>query len=125
MIVGIDGRDGEGKSRLGRFLAWRLEMPCVETDTFLQVRTGSYAVRRDDLRRVVRTRLDLDRPVIVEGMFLLRTLQQIGEKPDVLVYVQKEPPHESAFERELEEYREHFDAGKLATHRYVWNDEGG
>lgn len=123
MIVGIDGRDGEGKSRLARFLAWRLEMPCLETDTFLQTRTGTYAVKTEDLRRAVRTRLDLKRPVIVEGVFLLRTLELIGESVDRLVYVNKEPANDtSGFEIDLANYRSTFRPEARADYSYRWAD---
>lgn len=123
MIVGVDGRDDEGKSTLARFLAWQLEMPCIETDTFLEVHSGSYNVRLEDLRRVVRTRMDLDCPVIVEGVFLLRTLQQIGEKAEVLVYVEKRPPNvTSDLETELRSYRSSFDPERRASYRYIWNE---
>lgn len=123
MIIGIDGRDGEGKSRLARFLAWRLEMPCLETDTFLQTGTGTYSLRIDDLRRAIRTRLDLKRPVIVEGVFLLRTLQLIGESVDRLVYVNKEPANDtSGFEIELANYRSTFRPDARADYCYRWAD---
>ena len=123
MIIGIDGRDGEGKSHLGRFLAWRLHMPCLETDTFLQTRTGAYSLRTDDLRRAIRTRLDLERPVIVEGVFLLRTLQLIGEEVERLVCVKKEPANDtSGFEIELADYRSTFQSEARANYCYSWVD---
>jgi uridine kinase len=85
--IAIDGRDGSGKSRLARLLAFKLDMPMIETDLFLIPHQGEPAYRYDDLRRAIETRHQLDRPVIVEGILILHTLAHIGIPHDFLVYV--------------------------------------
>ena len=87
-VIGVDGPPGAGKSTLARYLAWQLGMPAIETDTFLQLPSGSYALRTDDLNRAIRSRLDLERPVIVEGIRLLDTLAKVNLTPDFLVYIE-------------------------------------
>jgi ABC-type phosphate/phosphonate transport system ATPase subunit len=34
-LVAIDGRDGSGKTTLGRYLAWRFNVTLIESDLFL------------------------------------------------------------------------------------------
>lgn len=66
-IVAIDGVDGSGKSSLARYLAWQLGMPAIETDIFLvkEAPEGEY-VTRADLPLAIASRLDQNRPVIVD-----------------------------------------------------------
>ena len=85
-LIAIDGRDGSGKTTLGRFLAWYFNITLVETDLFLQEDAG-LTHHTDLLECLVAKRLAKSRPVIVEGITILKTLQSIGRKPDILVYI--------------------------------------
>lgn len=87
-LIGVDGRDGAGKSTLARFLAWQMGMPAIETDLFL----AEDELVRDTCRLVqlINARFDKSRPVIVEGMLLLKNLESIGLKPDYLIYVENQ-----------------------------------
>jgi len=85
-IVGIDGRDGSGKSTLAAWLAWQLGYPAVFLDMFV-VPDSRHLTWRDDLMLVLDSRRD--RPVIVEGVLILDALEQVGRKPNFLVYVEK------------------------------------
>ncbi|MBU4034001.1 MAG: hypothetical protein KKG34_04310, partial [Proteobacteria bacterium] len=67
-IIAIDGRDHSGKSSLGRYLSWQLGMSCLELDTFRNLQLSPYDFRLDDLRRSIDSRLERNRPVIVEGV---------------------------------------------------------
>lgn len=95
-IIAIDGWTGSGKSTLARFLAWQLEMPCVETDLFLTGDAwGSYDF--NSLRQVLNKRLEhrsrsgsLGRPVIVEGVGLLHILKTLSLEPNFLIQVHNE-----------------------------------
>lgn len=86
-VIGVDGLPAAGKSTLARYLAWQLGMPAIETDTFLELHSGPHAHRVPELGQVIRTRLELKRPVIVEGLLLLSSLERLSVTPDFLVYV--------------------------------------
>ena len=85
-LIAIDGRDGSGKTTLGRFLAWYFNVSLIETDLFLQEGAG-LIYHTEQIERLVAQRLSIPRPVIVEGLTVLKTLQSIGRTPDLLVYV--------------------------------------
>ena len=86
LLIAIDGADGIGKSSLASWLAWQLGMPAVHLDLFL---TSLHPIQwlTADLKRAVDRRLDLKRPVIVEGVLVLDALDQICRKADFVVYV--------------------------------------
>ena len=91
-VVAIDGRDGEGKTSLGRFLAWHFNVTLVETDLYL-VGDNSLNRRIEEIRRVVETRLERKRPVIVEGVGVLQILEDIGLKADFHIYLRNRRTH--------------------------------
>jgi uridine kinase len=108
-VVAIDGRDGVGKTTLGRHLAWHFNVSLVETDLFLVRGQGRLVYRDEEIARVVRARLDKPRPVIVEGVSVLRLLQRLKVAPDFVVYVRD--PSSGGGERldpELAEYEKTF-----------------
>lgn len=96
MTIAIDGVDHAGKSSLGRFLAWQTGMPVIETDFTLiggvkpPSGTGPLLPVHDPelLRRLIQHRHGLERPVLVEGIFVLRQLAAVGIDPDLLIAVQ-------------------------------------
>jgi hypothetical protein len=86
--VAVDGCTGVGKSELGRYLAWKLDMPCIETDMYRIEPGVTYPrYRINELKTVIKSRHELNQPVILEGNFLLRTMEQISIEPDFLIYV--------------------------------------
>lgn len=92
-LIAIDGQDGAGKSSLGRFLSLQTDMPCIETDLYLNPANEDIDYLETELARVVDSRLshgDVGRPVIVEGIFVLELLGRIGFSPDYLIYVERE-----------------------------------
>ncbi|HDS1598632.1 TPA: hypothetical protein QEL30_003497 [Stenotrophomonas maltophilia] len=91
-LVAIDGKPGTGKTTLGRFLAWYFNVSLVETDLFLAepaLTKGATGLNYElsAIRQIIDSRLQKPRPVIVEGVAVLRTLQQVGRTPDLLIYV--------------------------------------
>lgn len=86
-LVGIDGRDGSGKTTLGRYLAWHFNVSLLETDLFLVGNQEELKYYEDQIKRIISVRLTKPRPVIVEGVALLRLLSQLLIKPDFLIYV--------------------------------------
>ena len=86
-IVAIDGYPGVGKTSLGRFLAWRFNVSLVETDLFLIEGKGRMVHRNEEIARIIAKRVDIPRPVIVEGCAVLRILSELNRSPDFTIYV--------------------------------------
>jgi uridine kinase len=86
LLIVIDGADGCGKSSLASWLAWQLEMPTVHLDLYMTA-TAPIQWRTEDLDRAIDHRLFRERPVIVEGILALDALEQIGRRPDFIVFV--------------------------------------
>ena len=119
--IGVDGRDGAGKSGLARYLAWELDLPAIETDLLIVRDATPPAYRYDYLARLVEARHSLNRPVVLEGVFLLHTLKRIGVACDFLVYVESEEDNSSQTLREkLEQYDEEFNPRSKANFVFTW-----
>jgi adenylate kinase family enzyme len=76
-LIAIDGRGGVGKSPLGRRLSLELKLPLIETDLYLNDISNTLEYHSDELKRVINTRLNKNRPVIVEGIFIRQILKQL------------------------------------------------
>jgi hypothetical protein len=90
LLIGIDGIDGSGKSSAASWLSWQLGMHAVHSDLYLIRDSEPLAWRYDYLSEVLDPQTALQRPVIVEGVLLLRVLQKIDRAPDFLVFVEKD-----------------------------------
>ena len=92
IIVTIDGRDGVGKTTLGRYLAWHFNVTLIETDLFV-IPAQDYLIHLDDqVNRIIERRLATPAPVIVEGVAMLQLMKRIHRVPDFALYVQR-PGH--------------------------------
>jgi hypothetical protein len=87
LLIAIDGADGVGKSSLASWLAWQLGMPTVHLDLYLIRGSRPLKWRTDEVARLIQIRLDLGKPIIVEGILVLDVLDQISHSPDFLAYV--------------------------------------
>ena len=128
-FIGIDGRENQGKSTIGRFLALHMGMPTIQTDLFLKPENQQSSKNETEyldaeLKRVIETRLKLDRPVIVEGIFLLRTLDGLGLNPDYLIYAVNEEHEGSGTRREeFLAYENEYKPKTRANKEFYWNGE--
>ena len=87
-LVAIDGRDGCGKTTLGRFLAWHYNVTLIETDLFLYEGCESPTYYEEQLKRIINKRLSIPRPVIVEGIAVLKLLEGLNVDPDFLIFIE-------------------------------------
>lgn len=87
MTIAIDGVDGSGKSTLSRFLAWQLGMPAIETDTIIPIDSEEPKPESRLLNLLINSRHERNRPLIVEGVFVLCSLGEIGVIPEILIRV--------------------------------------
>ena len=86
-VVTIDGRDGVGKTTLGRYLAWQFNVTLIETDLFL-IPAQDYLLHLDDqVNRIIERRVTMPRPVIVEGVSVLQLMKRINRVPLFRIYV--------------------------------------
>jgi uridine kinase len=87
LLIGIDGKDGVGKTSLATWVAWQFGMPTVHLDLFIEQQDapGPLVWRVADLDRCVEVRGR--RPFVIEGVLLLDALDQIGRSPDFLIFV--------------------------------------
>ncbi|MHA6203496.1 hypothetical protein ACXU4B_03615 [Dyella soli] len=123
-LVAIDGRCLSGKTSMGRFLAWHFNSSLIESDLFLKG-NGEVDYRLGEIRRIINGRLKRGRSVFIEGITVLKTLQAIGRKPDVLVYVTRlNNPNYDSFDAVLTKYEQMFapQAAANVVVEHAWTD---
>ncbi len=119
--IAVDGVDDSGKSSLGRFLAWQLGMPLIETDLLLDRQPGHIGHDITTFSRLLAMRHDQDRPVIVEGVFVLKTLAKAGAMADFSIYVAaagREGSH--AWKVDFETYEAEYKSRQNANCMFTW-----
>jgi hypothetical protein len=121
MTVAVDGIDHAGKSSLARYLAWQLGVPQLETDLFLTHRKEPYTCDANLLKKFVDVRHDGNRPVIVEGVFVLRKLLEAGIDPDLVVRVEsRSRPTGGTWPTEFARYEADFPRTRNPDFQFVW-----
>lgn len=87
-IIGIDGKDGSGKSRLAKELAEKLPAKLIELDSFMEKNRGRYvsALKTEEIQGAI---IQASGIVIIEGVCLLAALKLVGIKLNTLVYVKR------------------------------------
>jgi 2-phosphoglycerate kinase len=87
IIVTIDGRDGVGKTTLGRYLAWHFNVTLIETDLFLIPAEDYFFHLDDQINRIIERRVTTPLPVIVEGVSVLQLMKRINRSAAFQIYV--------------------------------------
>jgi cytidylate kinase len=86
-IVTIDGREGVGKTTLGRYLAWTFNVTLIETDLFL-IPAQDYLIHLDDqVNRIVERRVSTPSPVLLEGIAMMQLMQRIHRSPAFAIWL--------------------------------------
>lgn len=85
-LIGIDGKNGSGKTKLASQLASELGYRHINLDSKLHKNRGNFInnIKYDELLAELK---DLDRPVIIEGVCLLAVLENLYKRLDMLIYV--------------------------------------
>jgi len=115
-IVTIDGREGVGKTTLGRYLAWTFNVTLVESDLFL-IPASDYLIHLDDqVNRIVERRVSTPAPVIAEGIAMLQLMQRIHRVPAFSIWLSR-PGHVSSplLERRLAAYEAQYSPAARAS----------
>ena len=121
MTIAIDGVDHSGKSTLARFLAWQLGMPAIETDLALVQSNGPPAHDIALVKRLVNMRHGMNRPVIVEGVFVLAVLEQSGIRPEIAIRAEsRSHPRAGSWPEAFAEYSARHARSVSPDYLYAW-----
>ena len=121
LTIAIDGLDYSGKSTLSRFLAWQLCMPVIETDLLLIAPGDTPNHDTNLLRRLVEMRHRMNRPVIVEGIFVLRLLDEINVEPEILICAECSTARRpGSWPQQFEDYRAKYPRACAPDYRFTW-----
>jgi uridine kinase len=109
LIITIDGREGVGKTTMGRYLAWHFNVTLIETDLYL-IPAQDYLIHLDDqINRIIERRVTTPLPVIAEGIAMLQLMKRINRVPDFSIYLTRSQNSSSKLlERRLAVYEEAF-----------------
>jgi len=94
-VVAIDGKNGSGKTTLGRYLAWFYNVTLIETDLFRFQDNTKLKYKEEEIKNIIRYRLNSNRPVIIEGVALKDLLGKLEIVPEYTIYIENE-----AYERD-------------------------
>ena len=88
MIIGIDGKDGSGKTTLAQRIAEQIKGEVVSLDEYVEKKKGCYVqyLRLNEIRATLSSKMG---PLVVEGVCLLAAADRIGIRIDKLIYVKR------------------------------------
>jgi recombinational DNA repair protein (RecF pathway) len=105
-------------------LSWQTEISIIEADLFLNLEEQGFVYRYDDLKRVIHFRHKQNRPIIIEGIFLLQLLAEVGIEPDYLIYVEK-ADHNASFtlREDFVQYQKRYRPKENSNITFCWSEE--
>lgn len=86
-LIAIDGSIYQGKTAFGRFASFTLGVPLVETDLFFSCDGSSATHDFEAIRNLIRFQIRSNRPIIVEGICVLKLLAEINQPANFLIYL--------------------------------------
>jgi Cdc6-like AAA superfamily ATPase len=92
-IIAISGRDGVGKTTLGRFLSWTFNVTLIETDLYFISNTGTYDSK--SISTLIEKRIQKNLPVIIDGIRVLEVLKSCNHERDYLIHCE-DPKHSNS-----------------------------
>jgi len=87
-LIGIDGRDGSGNSKLASLISQELGCPHVNIDDLVDKNCGQY-VNYIHYDRLLMELDDAKGPMIIEGVCLLAVLERMDRNLDMLIYIKR------------------------------------
>ena len=100
---------------IGTLFGVVLQRLLIETDLFLMKHRG-ISHRTREIERIIAQRLAIPRPVIVEGVTVLKILHLLGRKADFLIYTtSSESSGSDVLSKQLAKYEAEFDPYTLAN----------
>lgn len=90
-VIGIDGKDGAGKSYLATALSRTQGAEVLSLDEYVAGGQGGYTAYLD-LAAIKHRLISLGPPVIIEGVCLLAAAEQIDVRIDIRIYVKRMGP---------------------------------
>ncbi|WP_343734379.1 hypothetical protein [Acidovorax sp.] len=121
MTIAIDGVDHAGKSSLGRFLSLQLGMPVIEADCTLKSDSREVTHDTELMGRLLAERHNMNRPVIIEGVFILRALAKLNIEPDFVIGVSAKGRRGSLnLQYAFRKYRSAYIRAKAPDYQFKW-----
>jgi hypothetical protein len=122
IVIGIDGRNGQGKTSLASWIAWQFEMEAIHLDLFADLKSRPIVWRTEELRRVINARLQRRRPALIEGVLLLDVLKAVSLEPDFLIFAGTTGVEDDAIglARQINEYLARQNASSKAHFHLQW-----
>ena len=99
-------------------------MPLIETDLLLNEKASDIDHDLATFKRLLNARHDLNRPAIVEGILILRTLERVSVKPEFLIYVEAAGREGSlVWQRAFHAYRTKYRPRENANYTFRWDPQ--
>lgn len=87
-VIGIDGKDGSGKSYLARELSETLSIEYLSLDNYLNENNNNYTEHLD-IKSIQEDLKIKNKPLIIEGVCLLAVTKKAGITLDKLIYIKR------------------------------------